>query len=966
MSRLYTISIRVVETGARATSRSIQSIGEAAQKATKPVNTLQNTLRALGTVLIAERLTSYTNELQTLRNRLAVVTTTTEDAAAVFGELRRISDDTRSSIFETANVYSRFSLATRDLGISQQEVLNITERLNEAVILSGANAREVEAGLLQFSQGLASGRLAGDELRAVLEQLPIIADVIGKELGVTRGALRFLAKEGKITPEVIVRAFRNADAELKEKFAKTVPTISQAFIVLHNAAIDVLNTFDNSTGVLGKISSLILLMAKNIDTLARVVITGVLLTAIYTTIAAVNKLTVAIAANPIGALLFLITATATALVAFSDKIKVGTDGVTTLWDVIVAAVDEIWKAITPLFDEVLSFFNQFSNNEGLLLTVIKNLAIAGDAVIGFFRGIVFIIRDNLEILPRALLGVLQLSLNSVAQFIEDVTDYFVAGIRTISELVLGFDIVEVVRDIFARLVKVVAAGIKGIVDIVPQIGPAIAQGIDASVVAIEQTLKSVGINSNVKEDYLEGFRTIADGISKTFQEKLNSEQQFNIVPRVSTSGYAAMEQLGENMGKSFNRGFGVTVLQDAVTRILFRARELAAERVAREQANAAQGSNLNAPGVQPTGLRSLSDVVIDRETEALRDQAGALALLNSERRAQVHIQQELERLYTSVGEDKVTEEHIAQFKALVRLRIAFADTTNALDQFSEGLLTTSQGMEIFNNVSQDTQAKMAALVDAMDAGTITGEQFNFLVEQLNQSLKVQRSIIEDLFGPQLEYEEKMKAIAEVTKLVSNDTDKLKLQLLESKVAYDRFSNDPTPFAGIMRGIETVRQEILNIGKLYEDAFVSAFRGAEDALVDFIVTGKNGFRDLAESIAKDLVRIGLRQFFTQPLFGALFGSQSGDLGGLFGQLVGAFGGGRAAGGPVFAGQSYLVGENGPELLQMGSTSGRVVPNEQLRGGDTYVFNLPGIKDTDNFRRSQPQIIRGFQDATRRRR
>jgi hypothetical protein len=35
--------------------------------------------------------------------------------------------------------------------------------------------------------------------------------------------------------------------------------------------------------------------------------------------------------------------------------------------------------------------------------------------------------------------------------------------------------------------------------------------------------------------------------------------------------------------------------------------------------------------------------------------------------------------------------------------------------------------------------------------------------------------------------------------------------------------------------------------------------------------------------------------------------------------------RAKGGPVSAGATYVVGEEGPELLQMGSTSGNVIPN-----------------------------------------
>lgn len=54
-------------------------------------------------------------------------------------------------------------------------------------------------------------------------------------------------------------------------------------------------------------------------------------------------------------------------------------------------------------------------------------------------------------------------------------------------------------------------------------------------------------------------------------------------------------------------------------------------------------------------------------------------------------------------------------------------------------------------------------------------------------------------------------------------------------------------------------------------------------------------------------------------------------------------GRALGGSVLAGQSYIVGERGPEILHMGSGGGYVSPNYRSPrggGGDTYVtVNMP---------------------------
>ena len=55
----------------------------------------------------------------------------------------------------------------------------------------------------------------------------------------------------------------------------------------------------------------------------------------------------------------------------------------------------------------------------------------------------------------------------------------------------------------------------------------------------------------------------------------------------------------------------------------------------------------------------------------------------------------------------------------------------------------------------------------------------------------------------------------------------------------------------------------------ENAVVNAFKGMEDAMVKFVMTGKLNFRDLANSIISDLTRMLVRAAVTKPLFSFLF-------------------------------------------------------------------------------------------------
>ena len=66
-----------------------------------------------------------------------------------------------------------------------------------------------------------------------------------------------------------------------------------------------------------------------------------------------------------------------------------------------------------------------------------------------------------------------------------------------------------------------------------------------------------------------------------------------------------------------------------------------------------------------------------------------------------------------------------------------------------------------------------------------------------------------------------------------------------------------------------------------------------------------------------------------------------------------GGARAAGGPVAAGETYLVGEQGPELFTP-SRNGAIAPNGAMASArPTVVVNI-NTPDAQSFLKSQSQI------------
>jgi tape measure domain-containing protein len=270
------VNIAFRATGIPVIKREIDELGEAANRATRGFFLLQRALYTLGGFGLARILTSSLDALTNMENRLRLTTESTSELEKVQRELFEIAKRSRSSWEGVSEIYNRAALSAKALGIAQKDVLTFTEGVAKAAAISGAGTQEARAALIQLGQAVASNRLGGDELRSLLEQLPFAADVIAKYMTstgkygeVTRGNIRELGREGKITAKVIVEAFKSAEGELADLFEKMPTTIGQALEIARTNFLQFLDSFDDSTGFSDKLAKSILVISENIALLAK-------------------------------------------------------------------------------------------------------------------------------------------------------------------------------------------------------------------------------------------------------------------------------------------------------------------------------------------------------------------------------------------------------------------------------------------------------------------------------------------------------------------------------------------------------------------------------------------------------------------------------------------------------------------------------------------------------------------------
>lgn len=216
--RFTQMSRKMDQVGARG-ARGLGMIGVRAGATVAPL-----ALMGLG----LQQIVSNGDKLTLLGGRLEAITGSAELAASGVEGISEIMVETGSSIETASSAFTRFTQAGKSIGATQGEVLTLTETLLKLGRVGGGTTQELNAGAIQLGQALASGQLRGDELRSVLENLPVVAEALADALGVNIGQLREMAEAGELTSRKVFDALLSKADEANQKFGDMPLTVEVA------------------------------------------------------------------------------------------------------------------------------------------------------------------------------------------------------------------------------------------------------------------------------------------------------------------------------------------------------------------------------------------------------------------------------------------------------------------------------------------------------------------------------------------------------------------------------------------------------------------------------------------------------------------------------------------------------------------------------------------------------------------
>lgn len=233
--------------------------------------TLKTLIPAIGAVGGVAFLAQATREflkmadsMRLVEARINLVSTAGADASQVLDQLVEISKENRVNLDTTSRLYTRLVPAMESFKVNLEgatsatdAALKVTKAFGAALLISGANTQEAIAATTQFTQAMASGKLAGDEFRSVSEAAPAFLKAIADGSGYARSELKALSSEGKLTTELISQALLKMQSSLEAKAAKVPVTMGQAFERVKTDLMVFSRDLNESTGAVDGVVSAI-------------------------------------------------------------------------------------------------------------------------------------------------------------------------------------------------------------------------------------------------------------------------------------------------------------------------------------------------------------------------------------------------------------------------------------------------------------------------------------------------------------------------------------------------------------------------------------------------------------------------------------------------------------------------------------------------------------------------------------
>ena len=192
------------------------------------LNALVGAMAALGVGLGVRELAQVADTYTNLSARINIATKDGGDFKSAMAGVHQVALATNTSLDATGSLFTRLNTVGKEMGMTQQNTLDLTKTINQAIQTSGGSAESSEAAITQLLQAMQGGVLRGEEFNSIMENGYGVAEALARGLGVTTGELRKMAENGELSAERVYKALLSQKDAVQQTYNDFPLTVSNA------------------------------------------------------------------------------------------------------------------------------------------------------------------------------------------------------------------------------------------------------------------------------------------------------------------------------------------------------------------------------------------------------------------------------------------------------------------------------------------------------------------------------------------------------------------------------------------------------------------------------------------------------------------------------------------------------------------------------------------------------------------
>lgn len=229
------------------------------------VNALVGAMAALGVGLGVKELAAAADSYANLSARIQMSTKETGNFTTAIAGVHQIALSTNSSLDSTAELFTKLNTVSKDMGMTQQQALDLTKTVTQAIKLGGGSVQGSEAAVQQFIQAMQGGVLRGEEFNSMMENGYGLAEALARGLGVTTGKLRKMAENGELGAERVLKALESQKGAIEAAYSELPNTIGNALQKIATQWQIVIGSMDQASGASATVAEWLSILADNLQ-----------------------------------------------------------------------------------------------------------------------------------------------------------------------------------------------------------------------------------------------------------------------------------------------------------------------------------------------------------------------------------------------------------------------------------------------------------------------------------------------------------------------------------------------------------------------------------------------------------------------------------------------------------------------------------------------------------------------------